>query len=153
METRNISEIALQNKRFEVNCNTRFVFGLDMREMHSEVDITHEFVFSKADIKVEIEYRFISGNTFSFKNKVNLIAPEGIKNVYGHLTMKSLVLSDNTSSTFMPFLQIDERDVDVDHSVSMGSIDKEILFYFSSRGINSDDAKDIIAKEFIKFEE
>lgn len=152
MEKINITISGLKDNVYAVEQDAHYTFGLDMRKMDGDVNIDHEFVFAKKGLKVEIEYRFITDPKYKCKSKVKLTALKGNKNVYAHLTMKTLVLHDNSSATLMPFLQIDEKDVDVDHSVSMGSIDKETLFYFASRGIDTEIAKEIIAENFVQFD-
>lgn len=63
---------------------------------------------------------------------------------------KGLNLSPNASIKAQPNLFIDEYDVVASHSCSIGSIDKDDLFYLMSRGLSETQAQEIVILGFIQ---
>lgn len=66
-----------------------------------------------------------------------------------HQKAKGLTLSKNASITAKPNLFIDEYDVIANHAASIGSINKEDLFYLMSRGLTETEAGKLIVMGFI----
>jgi len=69
-----------------------------------------------------------------FQGKIH-IAPNAIK-TSGHQLHKALYLNDNATLNCKPELEIYADDVKCSHGASCGEIDKEQLFYLTSRGID-----------------
>ena len=59
------------------------------------------------------------------------------------------MLSDTAKFFSKPELEIYADDVKCSHGSSSGSIDKESVFYLRSRGINEQDAKQMMIKGFL----
>jgi Fe-S cluster assembly protein SufB len=57
--------------------------------------------------------------------------------------------NDSTSDT-MPYMEIQEQNVDVAHEATVGKIGDEDVFYLQSRGLDDDDAKQMIVAGFIE---
>ena len=62
----------------------------------------------------------------------------------------ALMLSDQCQIFSRPELEIDIDDVQCQHGSSVGQIDKNALFYLQARGINLEDAKNMIIKGFLE---
>lgn len=60
----------------------------------------------------------------------------------------NLNLSDGASSHSKPNLEIFADDVKASHGATFGSLDKEQLFYFLSRGISEEEAKKLLIQGF-----
>ncbi len=73
-----------------------------------------------------------------FQGKIH-IAPLAIK-TEGHQLHKALYLNDNAELNCKPELEIFADDVKCSHGASCGEIDKEQLFYLTSRGITKTEA-------------
>lgn len=73
-----------------------------------------------------------------FQGKIH-IAPNAVK-TSGHQLHKALYLSNNAELNCKPELEIFADDVKCSHGASCGEIDKEQLFYLTSRGISREDA-------------
>ena len=65
------------------------------------------------------------------------------------LSIKMLVLDNKSSATADPEMEIMANKVKASHSASISRIDEEQLFYLESRGVNRQDAKDIIVKALL----
>ncbi len=69
-------------------------------------------------------------------------------NSKGYEKQEVLILSDNAEADAIPNLEIDNNEVICSHGSSVTNIDKELLFYMTSRGINEDDAKKLLINGF-----
>ena len=74
----------------------------------------------------------------------------GMKNSDARQMTRGLNLSKKASVKAQPNLLIDEYDVVASHSASIGSIDKEELFYLMSRGLTVTQAQEMVILGFIE---
>ena len=63
---------------------------------------------------------------------------------------KGLTLSKNAKIKALPNLYIDEYDVIASHACSIGSVNKEDLFYLMSRGLSETEANKIVVMGYVK---
>ena len=68
----------------------------------------------------------------------------------GYQMSKSLLLDDISRCNNKPELEIYADDVKCSHGSTVSKIDNDLLYYFNSRGINSELAINILKKAFIK---
>ena len=85
-----------------------------------------------------------SDSSAVFQGKIH-ISPYAVK-TSGQQLHKALYLADNAILNCKPELEIFADDVKCSHGASCGEIDKEQLFYLTSRGISKDDAIKILTK-------
>lgn len=71
------------------------------------------------------------------------------RNCKGYQKEETLMLSEEAQSNAVPNLEIENNEVSCTHGATMSSIDKEKLFYLSSRGINESTAKKAIVHGFL----
>src|SRR3989454_5533516 len=62
----------------------------------------------------------------------------------------ALILDDQSRSDTYPTMEIDEDDVQVTHEATVSKVSDEQLFYLMSRGINQDEAMNMIVRGFIE---
>ncbi|AWB27445.1 Fe-S cluster assembly protein SufB [Halococcoides cellulosivorans] len=62
----------------------------------------------------------------------------------------ALMFDNESTSDTMPYMEIRESDVDVAHEATVGKIGDEDVFYLQSRGLDDDDAKQMIVAGFIE---
>ena len=60
----------------------------------------------------------------------------------------NLLLSPNAKINSIPILEIHEDDVKCTHGSTTGQIDEEAIFYLQTRGINRNDAIELIVRGF-----
>lgn len=75
---------------------------------------------------------------------------EGCKNVKSHVTCDALILDDKSASDTVPYMEINEKDVNIEHEATVGKIGEEQLFYLMSRGLSEDQAKTMIVSGFME---
>ncbi len=75
---------------------------------------------------------------------------EGCKNVKSHVTCDALILDDKSASDTVPYMEINEKDVNIEHEASVGKIGEEQLFYLMSRGLSEDQARTMIVSGFME---
>lgn len=105
--------------------------------------------FIKSDIEANIDLKVVINAHSKTKLMVKVVTPRGIKNISSQLLMRALVINPESSIEFVPVLEIGEMDVSVDHKSTIGSPDREWLWYMESRGINIEQGAKIIAESFL----
>lgn len=68
--------------------------------------------------------------------RLTVIAQRGTSGTTSQLEMKALVLNPGASITFVPALEINEKNVSIDHKSTIGVPDINIIKYMQSRGIS-----------------
>lgn len=76
------------------------------------------------------------------------IAPN-ITKVAGHLQEKNIILWDKTEIQALPKLDVQSNDVQASHGASIDRLDKEKLFYLSSKWLVQQQAKYLMLKWYI----
>ena len=66
------------------------------------------------------------------------------------LTERTLLLSDAAKAESLPFLEIKNNDVSVNHAVTVSTLDKEQLWYLQSRGLDTHSAQQLITEGFLE---
>ena len=62
----------------------------------------------------------------------------------------ALMFDNESTSDTMPYMEIDASTVDVAHEATVGKICDEYIFYLQSRGLDDDEAKQMIVSGFIE---
>jgi len=75
---------------------------------------------------------------------------EGCKNVKSHVTCDALILDEQSASDTVPYMEINEKNVNIEHEATVGKIGEEQLFYLMSRGLSDDQAKTMIVSGFME---
>ena len=74
---------------------------------------------------------------------------EGCKNVKSHVSCDALILDDKSASDTVPYMEINEKNVNIEHEATVGKIGEEQLFYLMSRGLSQDQAMTMIVSGFM----
>ncbi len=85
-----------------------------------------------------------TNSTANFQGKI-LIQKDAVK-TSGNQLHKALYLDNNANLNCKPELEIYADDVKCSHGATCGEINKEQLFYLTSRGIDQDTAKNILVQ-------
>ena len=75
---------------------------------------------------------------------------EGCKNVKSHVTCDALILDEKSASDTVPYMEINEKDVNIEHEATVGKIGEEQLFYLMSRGLTQDQAMTMVVSGFME---
>ena len=85
-------------------------------------------------------------STSVFNGKV--VVFDGAQKTDSNQSNKNLLLSKEATAHSNPQLEIYADDVQCGHGSTTGALDKNSIFYFQSRGINKEDATQILVKAF-----
>jgi Fe-S cluster assembly protein SufB/Fe-S cluster assembly protein SufD len=75
---------------------------------------------------------------------------EEAQNSQSYLAQHAIMLSPDASGTTIPGLEVSTNDVKATHSSSVAQLDKELIFYAMSRGLDKVDATKMIALGFLE---
>ena len=67
-----------------------------------------------------------------------------------HQNAKIVVFDDNCKAVAKPILKIDENDIEASHAAVVGKVSDEHMFYLTSRGLSSEEAKLLITLGYLK---
>ncbi|HKJ60150.1 MAG TPA: Fe-S cluster assembly protein SufB [Halobacteriales archaeon] len=100
--------------------------------------------------KSTIESKSISkdGGRTNYRGLVHIA--NGAENSSTSVECDALMFDNESTSDTMPYMEINESTVDVAHEATVGRIGDEDIFYLQSRGLDDDDAKQMIVAGFIE---
>ena len=100
--------------------------------------------------KSTIESKSISkdGGRTNYRGLVHIA--DGAKRSSTSVECDALMFDNESTSDTMPYMEINESTVDVAHEATVGKIGDEDVFYLQSRGLDDDDAKQMIVSGFIE---
>ena len=120
------------------------IYAIDKAQKTYQTNINHYAPFSTSKAQI-----FAVNNDFA---KVSIYTDAYIKNkAIGTKTQQEgriINLSDNCTGIVLPNLHIDENDVEASHSCSVGSVNKDHLYYLQTRGLTSLQARNILIKGY-----
>ena len=67
-----------------------------------------------------------------------------------HQNAKIMVFDEASDGIAKPILKIDDNDIEASHAAVVGKINDEHIFYLTSRGLNEEEAKNIITLGYLK---
>lgn len=160
-----------QEKESEVNCHS-FSFGSNFSRDELAIYLRGSRAVSKAcgfyllnqnnqyiDHHVDIRHRApLTSSEMLYKGIVKqkaravfngkLYVDQGAEKINAYQANHNLLLSDRAEVYSKPELEIYADDVKCKHGATIGQLDQDALFYLRSRGINHDEAVDILLKGF-----
>lgn len=72
------------------------------------------------------------------------------ENTFGNVILEDLKgINEDGCMTLLPILEIDTNDISAEHYATIGSIEQDKLFYLMQKGINKEDAYNILKKIFL----
>jgi Fe-S cluster assembly protein SufB len=75
---------------------------------------------------------------------------KGAYNSRSNVVCDALLLDPHSRSDTYPYIEIDEDDVSIGHEASVSKVGEEQLFYLMSRGLNEENALNMIVSGFIE---
>lgn len=129
------------------NVNVINVFlGIKDAKLSSNIQMNH---FAKHSVSLLDTYAIGKDSSHLDLNN-NAFIKQGMSQSDAKQSTKGLNLSTYSTIKAQPNLFIDEYDVIASHSCSIGSIDKDDLFYLMSRGLPEEKAHEIVVLGFIQ---
>ncbi len=90
----------------------------------------------------------IDGGRTTYRGLVKVY--EGCENVKSNVRCDALMLDDQSRSDTYPYMEIDEKRVDIGHEATVSKVGEEKLFYMMSRGISEETATKMIVNGFVE---
>ncbi|MBO4249069.1 Fe-S cluster assembly protein SufB (plasmid) [Halomicrobium sp. IBSBa] len=114
------------------------------------IDTGAKVYHNAPDTKSTIESKSISkdGGRTNYRGLVHIA--DGAENASTSVECDALMFDNESTSDTMPYMEIQESKVDVAHEATVGKIGDEDVFYLQSRGLDDDDAKQMIVAGFIE---
>ncbi|PSQ06948.1 Fe-S cluster assembly protein SufB [Halobacteriales archaeon QS_6_71_20] len=115
-----------------------------------DIDTGAKVYHNAPDTKSTIESKSISkdGGRTNYRGLVHIA--DGAENSSTAVECDALMFDNESTSDTMPYMEINESKVDVAHEATVGKIGDEDVFYLQSRGLDDDDAKQMIVSGFIE---
>ena len=115
-----------------------------------DIDTGAKVYHNAPDTKSTIESKSISkdGGRTNYRGLVHIA--DGAENSSTSVECDALMFDNDSTSDTMPYMEIQESKVDVAHEATVGKIGDEDVFYLQSRGLDDDDAKQMIVAGFIE---
>lgn len=88
------------------------------------------------------------GGRSSYRGLVKVY--EGATNVKSNVRCDALLLDENSRSDTYPTMEIDEKEVTIEHEATVSKVGEEQLFYLMSRGMSQSEAITMIVNGFIE---
>lgn len=89
-----------------------------------------------------------SGGRSSYRGLIKV--HKGATNVKSTIKCDALMLDEHSRSDTYPTMEIDEKNVRIEHEATVSKIEDEKLFYLMSRGLSEDQAKLMIVNGFME---
>lgn len=164
--------ITEQNKNSSLSINHFYLNGYKGKTLienrlngeNSEIFIRgvgslNEFEFHDLEFKInhlasnsysEIKYRTLVNDKSHHVFTGNLNIPSTSKRVEASQVNHNLSLNKKARAESMPKLEVYAEDVKCSHGATVSEVNDEQLFYLLSRGINQNEAKELIVEGFLK---
>ncbi|GGJ08833.1 Fe-S cluster assembly protein SufB [Halobellus salinus] len=114
------------------------------------IDTGAKVYHNAPETKSTIESKSVSkdGGRTNYRGLVHIA--DGAENSSTSVECDALMFDNESTSDTMPYMEINESKVDVAHEATVGKIGDEDVFYLQSRGLDDDDAKQMIVSGFIE---
>ncbi|QGN06876.1 Fe-S cluster assembly protein SufB [Halorhabdus sp. CBA1104] len=115
-----------------------------------DIDTGAKVYHNAPNTKSTIESKSIAkdGGRTNYRGLVHIA--NGAKGSQTNVECDALMFDNESTSDTMPYMEIQENEVDVAHEATVGKIGDEDIFYLQSRGLDDDDAKQMIVAGFIE---
>src|SRR3989344_134652 len=88
------------------------------------------------------------GGITSYRGLVSV--KNGAKNAKANVQCDALMMDNDSSSNTFPYMDVQEPTTDLAHEATVGKISEEQIFYLTSRGLNEEQATQMIVSGFIE---
>ena len=152
----------LNNKSLKINAlgiNSSISYNVNMKDNTNLFVV--DSILSKVDSINNININHFGSNSFTnfYTNGINLSSNKLFFNINGLVNKESInsniseisniINIKDGNSKIIPNLIIDTKEVIANHSAFIGTFNKNDLYYLMSRGINKDDAKNLLVKSVL----
>jgi len=126
------------------------IFGVFIGRGSTEITSTLDIVHAKPHLTSVTSVKAILFDQSNFNFTGNLIIKKGAKHTDTYLKAQVLMMSSEAKATAVPSLEIMENDVKGGHGATVGQLDREALFYLTSRGLAHAQAQELLLQGFLR---
>lgn len=123
-----------------------FIIGVNKEKFLFETISRHRVPQTKAHY--QIKAALYGESLVDYKGTLVIDKPAQLADTY--LSHHTLLLSDKARARTIPALEIEADDVKAGHAATIGKIDKELMFYLKSRGIEPQAAEQLLISGFFE---
>jgi Fe-S cluster assembly protein SufB len=135
---------------FDKENETETVLGLVLGNEKGIYELNLSVVHQKDGTKAQILVKGVASKGAVVKINGRVIMEEGLINLDDSLELRVLVLDKMSSALVDPQMEIKSNEVKASHAASVGQIEREKIDYLMSRGVDEDEAKQMIVAGFLK---
>ncbi len=128
----------------QTNCHGLYGLNHDDQHVDHHVHVDHAASFGTSSMLYKGILNKKSRAVFNGK----VYVCQGIQQINAHQANHNLLLSPNAEVNSKPELEIYAEDVKCTHGATVGQLDSEALFYFLSRGIEKNEARQLLLHAF-----
>ena len=114
------------------------------------IDTGAKILHNAPNTKSTIESKSISQGTGRSNYRGLVRVPKGSDGSQISVECDALMFSEDATSDTEPYIEINEDDVEMAHEATVGRIGDEEIHYLMSRGIEEEEAKEMIVRGFIE---
>jgi Fe-S cluster assembly protein SufB len=114
------------------------------------IDTGAKVVHNAPNTKSTIESKSITQGDGRTNYRGLVRVPEGSHGSKVSIECDALMFSDEATSDTEPYIEVKEDDVEMAHEATVGRIGDEEIHYMQSRGIDEEEAKEMIVRGFIE---
>ncbi len=143
-----------KSENIEVNLNKpgdqKTIVAVIVAKDEQEIDLKVSLNHNAPETKAHFYLRTLAYDKAKIDFYGTVKIPETSYGADSYLSHHGLIMSKKASTNTTPCLEIENSDIEAGHSATIGHLDEEVLFYLANRGINVEEAKEILTEGFIK---
>jgi Fe-S cluster assembly protein SufB len=115
-----------------------------------DIDTGAKVIHNAPDTDSTIESKSISQENGRTNYRGLVRVAEGAKGAQTSIECDAMMFDSEATSDTEPYIELQEEDVEVAHEATVGRIGDEEIHYLQSRGIEEEEAKEMIVRGFIE---
>lgn len=125
------------------------IIGLLIGSGNEQITRNFKIIHELPGLKSQIKIKAVLNINDHFDFRPLLSVKRGAKLTETYLKVDVLLLSGSAKATILPALEITENDIKAGHGATIGRIDRNQLFYLTSRGLSEAAATEILIAAFV----
>ena len=119
------------------------------RGQEGQQDISTEIVHRASHTESSLYAKGIAEGKAKILHRGKIVIEKQAFGCVGHQKTDALILSEEARCQALPILEVHNDEVICSHGASIGQLDEELLFYFLSRGVGEEKAREMIVEGFL----
>ncbi|KXK26135.1 MAG: FeS cluster assembly protein SufD [candidate division WS6 bacterium OLB20] len=144
-----ILDLSQPEQTVEITENSELIglfVGRDSEKLSSLLKVVHK----KPELQSLTSIKAVVYDDAYFDMEGMLVIETGARNTDAYLRIDVLLMSEQAGARAVPSLEITEDNVKGGHGATVGQIDREQLFYLTSRGLPRSQAETLLVEGFVQ---